>query len=56
MDAAFGEQWEEALVPRIPIGRAASADDVAKVVLFLASDDSAYCSGHEYLVDGAMTS
>ena len=52
----FGEQWEEALVPRIPIGRAASADDVAKVVLFLASDDSAYCSGHEYLVDGAMTS
>lgn len=51
----FGDSWDELLVPRIPLGRAASAEDVAKVVLFLASDDSAYCSGHEYLVDGAMT-
>ena len=55
MITELGEQWREQLVPRIPLGRAATADDVAKLVLFLASDDSAYCSGHEYLIDGAMT-
>jgi 3alpha(or 20beta)-hydroxysteroid dehydrogenase len=51
----FGDQWEEMLVPRIPIGRAAGVDDVAKLVLFLASDDSAYSTGHEFVVDGGMT-
>ena len=39
---------------RIPMGRTAHASEVAKVVLFLASDDSSYCSGHEFVVDGAM--
>lgn len=56
MITEVGENWRDVLVPRIPIGRPASAEDVAKLVLFLASDDSVYCSGHEYLVDGAMTS
>lgn len=41
---------------RIPFGRVATADEVAKLVLFLASDDSTYCSGHEFVIDGAMTS
>ena len=40
---------------RIPIGYEASADDVAKLALFLASDDSAYCTGSEFVVDGGMT-
>ncbi len=38
----------------IPMGRTASADEVANVVLFLASEESSYCSGHEFVVDGAM--
>ena len=38
----------------IPMGRTADADEVASVVLFLASDESGYCSGHEFVVDGAM--
>jgi len=40
---------------RIPMGRTASATEVGNVVLFLASDESAYCSGHEFVVDGAFT-
>jgi 3alpha(or 20beta)-hydroxysteroid dehydrogenase len=40
---------------RVPIGRTASADEVANLVLFLASDESSYCSGHEFVIDGAMT-
>ena len=38
----------------IPMGRTGTAEDVANMVLFLASDESAYCSGHEFVGDGAM--
>jgi 3alpha(or 20beta)-hydroxysteroid dehydrogenase len=44
----------ERITDSIPMGRTADADEVASVVLFLASDESGYCSGHEFVVDGAM--
>lgn len=40
---------------RIPIGRYGTADEVASTALFLASDDSRYCTGGRYSVDGGMT-
>jgi 3alpha(or 20beta)-hydroxysteroid dehydrogenase len=40
---------------RIPLGREASADEVARLAMFLASDDSAYSTGSEFVVDGGMT-
>jgi len=40
---------------RIPNGRLAGADDVARLVLYLASDESAYSTGSEFVVDGGMT-
>jgi len=40
----------------VPLGRAGRPDDVAKVALFLASDDSAYCSGTEFVADGGLIS
>ncbi len=44
----------ESLKSRVPLyGRLAAADEVAQLVLFLASDDSGYCSGHEFVIDGA---
>jgi NAD(P)-dependent dehydrogenase (short-subunit alcohol dehydrogenase family) len=36
----------------IPLGRAGTADDVAGLAVFLASDAAAYCSGGIYSVDG----
>ncbi len=40
---------------RSPIKRLGSADEVAKVALFLASDDAAYIVGEEIVVDGGLT-
>jgi 3alpha(or 20beta)-hydroxysteroid dehydrogenase len=39
----------------VPIGRVGTVDDVAEVVLFLASDASRYCTGSEFVVDGGVT-
>src|ERR1051325_3537388 len=43
------------VVKRIPLGRVASADEVANVVEFLASDKASYVTGASYFVDGGMT-
>lgn len=40
---------------QIPLARSGSADEVAKAVLFLASDDAAYVTGVELTVDGGWT-
>lgn len=39
----------------VPLGRTATADEVANVALFLACDDSSYCTGQEFVVDGGMS-
>jgi NAD(P)-dependent dehydrogenase (short-subunit alcohol dehydrogenase family) len=40
----------------IPMGRFGEAAEMAKATLFLASDDSSYMTGTEFLVDGGITS
>jgi 3alpha(or 20beta)-hydroxysteroid dehydrogenase len=35
--------------------RAGVPEDVAQVVAFLASDESSYCTGAEFVVDGGAT-
>jgi len=38
-----------------PMARAGRPDEVAELILFLASDASSYISGQEHIIDGAMT-
>ena len=40
----------------IPLGRMGTADDIASVVLFLASDQARYMTGHTVVVDGGLLS
>jgi NAD(P)-dependent dehydrogenase (short-subunit alcohol dehydrogenase family) len=41
---------------RVPLGRLGTAQDIAEAVLFLLSDEAAYITGTELLVDGGVTS
>ena len=43
------------LTERIPMSRVAEAEEVARLVLWLASDESSYSTGAEFVIDGGMT-
>src|SRR5437588_2388797 len=43
------------LFRKIPLARAGRAEEVARVIAFLVSDDSAFCTGAEFVVDGGAT-
>lgn len=49
------EQYLVQVAEKTPLGRAASADEMAKAMSFLASDDASYITGIELVVDGGMT-
>jgi NAD(P)-dependent dehydrogenase (short-subunit alcohol dehydrogenase family) len=48
------EQHMKTISNSVPFGRFGTADEVAKVVVFLASDESSYVTGIELFVDGGF--
>jgi 3(or 17)beta-hydroxysteroid dehydrogenase len=53
--AADEDAAQKMLVQRHPIGRLGTADDIARAIIFLASDDAAFITGSELVVDGGYT-
>jgi 3alpha(or 20beta)-hydroxysteroid dehydrogenase len=54
MVAATDESGGEALA-QIPLRRMADASEVSNLIVFLASDESAFITGTEHVIDGGMT-
>ena len=46
------KQFESQAAATTPLGRSGKPDEIAKAVVFLASDDSSYVNGVELFVDG----
>ncbi len=54
MNAAFDEEERQALSDNIPLMRFGSPEEVAKLALFLANEDSSYLTGQIVTIDGGM--
>jgi NAD(P)-dependent dehydrogenase (short-subunit alcohol dehydrogenase family) len=52
--AQMGEGLDQ-IVTTVPLGRAASADEIANAIIFLASDDASYINGAILAADGGRT-
>jgi len=49
------EQTKESIAGRIPLGRYGAPEEVGRLMLFLASDESSFCTGGVYMVDGGSS-
>ena len=49
-DPAIRREWED----KTPVGRFGKPEEIAKLALYLASDDSGYVTGTEFLIDGGF--
>jgi 3alpha(or 20beta)-hydroxysteroid dehydrogenase len=56
LDIPEGVDFATMMAGLVPMDRMAEPDEVTRLVLFLAGDDSSYCTGTEFVIDGGLTS
>lgn len=49
------EEARKAFIARQPMGRLGKAEEIAALALYLASDESAFVTGQEFIIDGGWT-
>jgi 2-keto-3-deoxy-L-fuconate dehydrogenase len=49
------EEARKAFIARQPMGRLGTAPEIAALALYLASDESAFVTGQEFVIDGGWT-
>lgn len=49
------EAARKAFIARQPMGRIASAEEIANLVVYLASDESSFTTGHAHVIDGGWS-
>jgi 2-keto-3-deoxy-L-fuconate dehydrogenase len=54
-DTGDYEAARKAFTARQPMGRLGTAEEIASIVLWLASDDSVFATGQNFIVDGGIT-
>ncbi|WP_210363788.1 3-oxoacyl-[acyl-carrier-protein] reductase [Bacillus sp. REN3] len=54
MTDKLGEEVKEEMLKQIPLGRFGNPKDIARTVVFLASEDSSYMTGQTLHIDGGM--
>jgi NAD(P)-dependent dehydrogenase (short-subunit alcohol dehydrogenase family) len=54
-DALKNKEFREQLMNTVPLKRIATPEDMAYAVLFLASDEASFITGHNLVVDGGLT-
>lgn len=55
LSSSDAEAFAQRVVASIPMGRMAEAAEIAKGIVFLASDDASYMTGSELIMDGGYT-
>ncbi len=54
MTAVLSDEFKQAAVKMIPLGRVGTPEDIANSVAFLASEEAGYITGHVLNVNGGM--
>lgn len=54
-NAGIGDTDRQYLIDTTPMGRLGEPEEIANVIAFLASDESAFMTGSEVVVDGGYT-
>jgi 3-oxoacyl-[acyl-carrier protein] reductase len=51
----MGGDFEKAMIAGTPLGRIGQPDDIARVAVFLASDDSSWLTGERLVASGGLS-